>query len=309
MVGQAIHSSKHTTYSEHRFAQQGRVAVPGGHVWFGVCGEGSKPPLLAVHGGPGLPHDYLLPSMAEFAAVDRRPVILYDQLGCGDSDRPLDPTLWRIDRFREELACVVHTLELSQYHLWGHSWGAQLALNHAATKPAGLLSLTLAGPVIDIPNYRSDLERLVAQLPPVVQTAIRNESVDTVEYSRAVNAFYRAHLHTMSPWPASWSAALSPDRFGQQTYETMIGVDELHYTGALRDVDDSTLLPHVAAPMGIHCGSTDIATPQRCEQYRLRAGDAELEVFEGSSHAFFDEERSFYLERLQAFLLRCESTH
>lgn len=220
-----------------------------------------------------------------------------------------DPTLWRIDRFREELACVVHTLELSQYHLWGHSWGAQLALNYAATKPPGLLSLTLAGPVIDIPNYRSDLEQLVAQLPPEVQTAIRNESADTVEYSRALNAFYRAHLHTMSPWPASWSAALSPERFGQQTYETMIGVDELHYTGALRDVDDSTLLPHVAAPMGIHCGSTDIATPQRCEQYRFRAGDAELEVFEGSSHAFFDEERSFYLERLQAFLLRCESAH
>jgi len=306
MVGQAIHRNTNTRHSGQRFGEQGRIAVPGGHVWFGICGEGGKPPLLAVHGGPGLSHDYLLPSMAEFAAVDHRPVILYDQLGCGDSDRPTDPALWSIDRFREELGCVVRALGLSRHHLWGHSWGAQLALNFAAAKPAGLLSLTLAGPVIDIPNYRLDLEQLVAKQPPEVRSAIRNESTDSDEYSRAINAFYRTHLHTMSPWPESWSTALSPERFGQQTYETMIGVDELHYTGALRHVDDSNLLPEVAAPMSIHCGRADIATPQRCEKYRSRAGGAELEVFEGSSHAFFDEERSLYLDRLGAFLRRCD---
>jgi len=307
MVGQVIHNTTDAARSERRFAQQGRIAVPGGHVWFGVLGEGGKPPLLAVHGGPGLPHDYLLPSMAAFASAAGRPVILYDQLGCGNSDRPVDPALWRVGRFQEELACVVQALGLSQFHLWGHSWGAQLTLNYAAAKPDGLLSLTLAGPVIDIPNYRADLARLVAQMPPDVRAAIRNEGADSVEYSRAINAFYRAHLHAMSPWPESWSAALSPERFGQQAYETLVGVDELHYTGALRHTDDSVLLPHVAAPISIHCGRADIATPQRCEQYRLRAGDAELEVFEGSSHAFFDEERSLYLARLQAFLLRCDS--
>jgi len=33
-------------------------------------------------------------------------VIFYDQLGCGDSDRPEDPSLWTLERFVDELAAV-----------------------------------------------------------------------------------------------------------------------------------------------------------------------------------------------------------
>jgi proline iminopeptidase len=41
-------------------------------------------PLLVCHGGPGIPSDYLFPLIGQL----RRPVIFFDQLGCGRSDRP-----------------------------------------------------------------------------------------------------------------------------------------------------------------------------------------------------------------------------
>src|ERR1700729_2920473 len=39
---------------------EGTIAVPGGNVWFKRIGAGRGLPLLVIHGGPGLPHDYLL---------------------------------------------------------------------------------------------------------------------------------------------------------------------------------------------------------------------------------------------------------
>src|SRR5260370_21540380 len=104
------------------------IEVPGGRVWYHIIGT-ARPgvPLLCLHGGPGMPHDYLEP-LADLAAS--RPVIFYDQLGCGRSDRPGDDSLWTTDRFVEELAVVRASLGLGRLHLFGNSWGGWLPLQY-----------------------------------------------------------------------------------------------------------------------------------------------------------------------------------
>lgn len=81
--------------------QEGYIPVSGGRIWYRMVGSGSAIPLLALHGGPGVPHDYLEPLAA---LADERPIIFYDQLGCGKSDRPDDSSLWRIPRFVENFS-------------------------------------------------------------------------------------------------------------------------------------------------------------------------------------------------------------
>ena len=71
--------------------EEGRIEVDGHRVWYRRVGEGGVP-LLLLHGGPGAGHDYLEP-LAGLA--ESRAVIFYDQLGCGRSDQPDDPSLWR----------------------------------------------------------------------------------------------------------------------------------------------------------------------------------------------------------------------
>lgn len=61
--------------------------------------------LLCLHGGPGANHHYLEPLEA-MAATGRR-VILYDQLGGGNSDHPHNPAMWNVNLFVEELATGV----------------------------------------------------------------------------------------------------------------------------------------------------------------------------------------------------------
>jgi proline-specific peptidase len=107
--------------------EEGFIAVPGGRVWYRSVGEqrNDRAPLLCLHGGPGFTHYYLEPLEA---LADRRQVVFYDQLGCGRSERPDDPSLWTVDRFVEELALVRTALGLDRLHLFGSSWGGMLAM-------------------------------------------------------------------------------------------------------------------------------------------------------------------------------------
>lgn len=75
-------------------------------------------PLVTLHAGPGYPSVSLEP--LEPLGADRQ-VVFYDQLGCGKSDRPDDPNLWRIDRFVAELQMLVDALGYDEVHLLGHS--------------------------------------------------------------------------------------------------------------------------------------------------------------------------------------------
>jgi len=63
-------------------SQEGYIDVTGGKVWYKACGlDKSQTPLIILHGGPGASHYYL--DCLEALACDR-PVIFYDQLGCGN---------------------------------------------------------------------------------------------------------------------------------------------------------------------------------------------------------------------------------
>ena len=51
-------------------------------------------------------------------------VIMYDQLGCGNSQQPLNEALYTVERYVEEVEGVRTGLGLDKVHLYGHSWGA-----------------------------------------------------------------------------------------------------------------------------------------------------------------------------------------
>ena len=99
------------------------VPVVGGKykVWTKRLGEGTIKVLL-LHGGPGFSHDYFecFESFLPEAGVE---MYYYDQLGCGNSDRSDDTSLWTLERYLEEVEEVRNGLGLTDFVLFGHSWG------------------------------------------------------------------------------------------------------------------------------------------------------------------------------------------
>jgi pimeloyl-ACP methyl ester carboxylesterase len=175
--------------------REGHVAVPGGQVWFKIVGSGPGTPLLPLHGGPGAP-SHCLDRLGQLG--DERPVIFYDQLGCGRSDRPSDTNLWRVERFVEELAAVRRSLGLKRVHLFGHSWGTMLATDYLLTRPRAVRSMTLASPCLSAPRFVGDASELRAQLPGPVPTYYDHEAKTRAERLQAdlreMNGFYQEKL-------------------------------------------------------------------------------------------------------------------
>jgi alpha/beta hydrolase family protein len=95
---------------------EGLLPVRGGRIWYKVSGTGKGTPMVLLHGGPGAGSYYLKP----FEDIgDDRPVIRYDQLGAGKSDRLTDTTLMRIPRFVEELDSLRRGLRIEKWFVNG----------------------------------------------------------------------------------------------------------------------------------------------------------------------------------------------
>jgi pimeloyl-ACP methyl ester carboxylesterase len=77
--------------------KEGFVPFRGYKTWYRIISDQEEPgklPLICLHGGPGATHDYF-GSLDAFTATGRR-VILYDQLGWGNSDHINNPSMWSV---------------------------------------------------------------------------------------------------------------------------------------------------------------------------------------------------------------------
>jgi pimeloyl-ACP methyl ester carboxylesterase len=83
--------------------QEGWIDFRGYRTWYRVVGEADpgRHPLVCLHGGPGSTHHYFAP--LERLAEEGRAVVVYDQLGCGRSDRPADVE-WTLRLFADDPA-------------------------------------------------------------------------------------------------------------------------------------------------------------------------------------------------------------
>jgi len=287
--------------------QEGYVDVPGGRVWYHIVGAGGAVPLLTLHGGPGAGHDYLEPLEA-LASV--RAVVFYDQLGCGKSDIPDDPSLWRMDRFVEEVAAVRRALDLERVHLFGQSWGGWLAIEYMLTRPAGIMGLILASTSASLPEFARQVGRLTAELPPdtrdVLERCKASGDWESPECRAAEFTFLQRHLCRLNPWPQPLlRTGLNIQR--SPAYNIMQGPEVFPVTGNLKDWDRTDRLGEIDVPTLITVGRYDEVAPSCAETLHRGIGGSELHVFEESSHMAHLEETDRYLQVLRDFLRRVES--
>ena len=217
-------------------------------------------------GGPGFPSDYLAPLAA---LGDERAVVLYDQLGCGRSGRPIDPGLWRLERFLAELQQVLSGLSLPRYHLLGHSWGAMLALDHALARPSGLRSLILASPPLSVRRWLADAARYRAALPEAFPCGPGDPRSGRDARRRSLcrgdGRLLRPPRLPARPRPPPLQRAR--EGAGEAVYRAMWGPNEFVMEGNLSDYERADRLPELALPTLFTCGRYDEASPEATALY------------------------------------------
>ncbi|TWT00499.1 proline iminopeptidase-family hydrolase [Planomicrobium sp. CPCC 101079] len=284
---------------------EGFIQVTGGKVWYRITGDGSGIPLLVLHGGPGGKSSDKDPLRN---LGNERSVIQYDQLGCGNSERPNDLSLWTVERYVEELGQVREALGLDEVHILGHSWGTMLASSYLLTKPAGVQSIIFSGPALRSRMWEQDQRTYLKQFPQKMQDIIehheREETTEAKEYQDAMYTFYKRHVCRLDPWPADMIEEF--EKMNQQIYNYMWGASEFTVTGTLQDFDVTAKLEGIGLPALFTCGRYDEATPETTAYYASLLPGAEYFVFENCSHTPGEEDPNAYESKIREFLNRQE---
>jgi pimeloyl-ACP methyl ester carboxylesterase len=268
---------------------EGFVPYRGYRTWYRIVGEPAPGtlPLLCLHGGPGSSHGYF--TALERLADEGRQVVLYDQLGCGDSDRPDDDSLWTLELFVAEVAAVREALGLDRVHLLGTSWGGMLALEYALTRPAGLAGLVLSSTLASADQWVAEARRLLAELGP--------DATD--------EDLMAAHFCRLDPPPpelAIWKAKRNP-----AVYEAMWGPNEYTCTGRLSGWDVRDRLGEIRVPTLVISGRYDMSTPAIASTLVEGIPGAGYVLMERSAHVPVIEEPERYREVVADFLQRVEA--
>lgn len=288
----------------------GEVAFRDWKTWYRITGDLSaaqRTPLVILHGGPGAAHNYTL--TMSMLSEGGRPVVHYDQLGCGNSTHLPDkgPDFWTVQLFLEELDSLLAELGIAdEYDVLGQSWGGMLGAEHAIRRPAGLRKLVIADSPASMDLWVSEANRLRDQLPAEVQATLleheRAGTTDSAEYRQAEEVFYARHVCRVVPSPPEVSRSFELIDEDPTVYHTMNGPSEFHVVGTLRHWSVVDQVSSIAVPTLVIRGAHDEATAAVVAPFLDSIPDVREHVFPDSSHMPHVEEEDAYMRVVGDFL-------
>ncbi|KAB5515134.1 Alpha/Beta hydrolase protein [Coniochaeta sp. 2T2.1] len=281
--------------------------------------DSDKAPLIALHGGPGADCDYMRPGYGDLANVTGRPVLLYDQFGCGRSSHIPNSqgnnTIWDIEMFMAEFNNLVTALHIKTYSMAGQSSGASFAgvwgsRAYKGNYPArqGLKNLILASGPARMSDWHVSVLGLVNAMGPDVSGPILEASetgnFSSPEYQSAINAFYAQHFCRIDPFPPLLQSSFQNIDDDPTVYTTMNGPDEINTTGNMRDFDIVKECSAIDVPTLLINGEFDEAQNNVMDTWRkcLRRSKVNSVTVANASHMLHLEHPTEFTRILKEFL-------
>jgi L-proline amide hydrolase len=231
----------------------------------------SKPPVIALHGGPACPHGYILP--LKLLADKGFPVIFYDQAGCGEStfvENPeIDaPWLLTMDYYPEELSSLISHLGLNNYYVFGSSWGTCVAQEFALKQPKGLLGLILDGPLNDSEIYiQTQRTEVLNSVPTFTKELLfKLDSEGKYEdpiYQKIDRVLSLQFTSRLAPRPQCYADCIKKANF--KIYVAMQGPSEFSCGGVLKGWSIRSKSHLITVPTLVQRGEFDTMSESSCE--------------------------------------------
>ncbi len=235
------------------------ISTPSGEfeVWTKRTGNNPTIKVLLLHGGPGFNHEYFEVFDSYFPA-EAIEYYYYDQLGSSYSDQPEDTSLWKTERFVEEVEQVRQALGLTKdnFYILGHSWGGILGIEYALKYQDNLKGLIISNMMSSIPAYVEYAETILAPgLPADALAEIREMEAagkyTDPRYLELVQVhYYPKHVLRMplEEWPEP--VLRSTENANYEIYLMMQGPSEFGVVGdaTLKDWDRTEDLAKITVP-------------------------------------------------------------
>jgi proline iminopeptidase len=283
-------------YSEVQTGGVKIIQVDGKYnVWTKKIGNGDIKVLL-LHGGPGFGHEYMecFESFLPPAGIE---IYEYAQLGNFNSDQPNDPSLWTVDRYREEVEKVRKGLGLDHFYIVGHSWGGMLGMEYALKYQKHLKGLVISNMTASIPSYVKYVNELRSKFPADTIAKLdqyeKEEKYDAPEYQEIVmNVLYQQHICRLNPWPDPLLRSFK--HFNVQIYNTMQGPNEFVVTGNFKDWDVWGKLSTIQVPTLVIGAKFDTMSLDDKKRMASLIPNSRLLICEGSHLAMYDDQQNYF---------------
>lgn len=286
---------------------EGYMPYLGHKTYYRIVGERKegKAPLVLLHGGPGSTHNYF-EVLDRVADEDDRQIIMYDQIGCGNSYLDGCPELWTKETWINELDALRKHLGLDKIHLLGQSWGGMMCVIYACDyKPEGVKSYILSSTLPSSAIWEKEQKRRVGYLPQEMQDAIaeaeRTGKYEGEAYLKAVDEFMNRHCYATLT-EDSPECLTRPKKAGGEAYVAGWGPNEFTPIGSLKDYDYTKELKEVQTPCLIISGLVDLCSPLIAKTMYDIIPNSEWELFEYSKHMCFVDETDKYVDALKKWM-------
>lgn len=283
---------------------EGLKQVNGVKMYFKVVGEGS--PLLVVHGGPAMNHDYLLPHLLPLAKTHK--LIFYDQRASGRSDIPRDSSKSISHEIMvADIEAIRREFRLDKLSILAHSWGAKLAINYAMDYPDRVDKLILSNPVTLSHEYDSIQLASIAGKTTTLNAEKKKTLLGSKEFQNADLGVYKQVLQ-LNYFTSFFDTAnllkldiVLDDDFFRQNASLMKG---LYKDMGKYDINYYPHLRRIAVPVLILHGMADNIPLAADERLMNSVANGTLVVFDSSGHFPFIEENDKFTSEVVAFLAR-----
>jgi proline-specific peptidase len=264
---------------------------------FGDLKDRKHRPVVALHGGPGLVSNYLVP-FEDLATKYDTPAIIYDQIGNGKSThlKEKEPSFWNVELFIEELLNLLNYFGIQDdFDLLGHSWGGILASEFAVQRqPAGLKHLILLSSLPASSLWNKSQMELVMKLPPNVGAGLAGGMKDPEKFFEALKEFHSVHGCLLKPQPDYFVSTLEAV-FGKDGDPTVAGAPILNNWTIIDRLDQ------IKAPTFIANGRKDIAQDYVLQPFFDHIPKVKWVTFENSGHVPHIDEREKFFKLLSEF--------
>ncbi len=278
---------------------EGLKEINGTHLFVKVIGEGE--PVLIIHGGPGLNHNYFLPHLESLSK--KYQLIFYDQRSAGQSELSVKAQM-SVKQFTDDIEAIRKEFNIDKLNILCHSWSSILAANYIIAYPDHIKSVIFCNPT---PLSRAYDIKMNNELKT------RTQNADSIKRANIIasDAFQKGdmamvnelmRLNFKSVFCDSANIDLFDAKLPADYLVASLSLQSLMYE--LKDLNlyDQLKAVNLQAPVYIIGGSCDIIPKEAFDQLIGCFPNAQYLQFENSGHYPFIEEKKLFTKRVGAFL-------
>jgi len=281
------------------------------NVWTKRFGNNTKIKILLLHGGPAMTHEYM-ECFETFFQREGFEFYEYDQLGSYYSDQPNDTTLWKTERFVEEVEQVRKAIgaDQSNFYIIGNSWGGILGMEYALKYQKNMKALLVSNMVASAPEYGKYAQEVLAkQMDPKILTEIRaieakKDFANPRYMELLIPNFYHEHICRLTIWPDALNRSFK--HANNAIYTQMQGPSEFGISGLLANWDIKSRLKEIAIPTLMIGAKYDTMDPKAMEEQSKMVQHGEYLYCPNGSHLAMWDDQKIYMNGVISFIKKVD---